>query len=91
MKAISWLRDGVAMAMLHTPIFPAPPPSATRRERYRETCQDADGKRYTVIVWQDRPGVSGVSYSVEDGTPVHYEDECYFATPSGKMLTRCDD
>lgn len=63
----------------------------TRRELYREQCQDEDGNRLVVIVWQNKPGLSTVSYSLEDGTPVHYEDECYFATPSGKMLTRCGD
>ena len=62
-----------------------------RRELYREHCQDEDGNRFVVIVWQNKPGLSTVSYSLEDGTPVHYEDECYFATPSGKMLTRCED
>jgi hypothetical protein len=63
----------------------------SRRELYREQCQDEDGNRFVVIVWQNKPGLSTVSYSLEDGTPVHYEDECYFATPSGKMLTRCDE
>jgi len=66
-------------------------PQTTRRELYREQCQDEDGNRFVVIVWQNKPGLSTVSYSLEDGTPVHYEDECYFATPSGKMLTRCED
>lgn len=63
----------------------------TRRELYREQCKDEDGNRIVVIVWQNKPGLSTVSYSLEDGTPVHYEDQCFFATPSGKMLTRCDD
>jgi len=62
-----------------------------RRELYREQCQDEEGNRFVVIVWQNKPGLSTVSYSLEDGTPVHYEDECYFATPSGKMFTRCED
>lgn len=62
-----------------------------RRELYREQCQDEDGNRFVVIVWQNKPGLSTVSYSLEDGTPVHYEDECYFETPTGKMLTRCAD
>jgi hypothetical protein len=55
-------------------------PQTARRELYREQCQD---------VWQNKPGLSTVSYSLEDGTPLHYEDECFFATPGGKMLTRC--
>lgn len=63
----------------------------TRRELYREACQDENGNRFSVIVWQNKPGLSTVSYSLEDGTPLQYEDECFFATPSGKMLTRCED
>ncbi len=65
--------------------------SAVKRELYRERCKDEDGNRYTVIVWRDYPGTSLTSYTLEDGTPVRYEDECYFATLTGKMLTRCDD
>ena len=63
-------------------------PQRNRRELYREQCQDEQGNRFIVIVWQNKPGLSTVSYSLEDGTPVHYEDECYFATPTGVMLTR---
>lgn len=78
----------------------APPPShavpsrrqpTTRRELYREQCQDIEGARFTIIVWQNKPGLSTVSYSLEDGTPLHYEDACYFTTPDGKVLTRCED
>lgn len=65
--------------------------SAVKRELYRERCKDEAGNRYTVIVWRDFPGTSLTSYTLEDGTPVRYEDECYFATLTGKMLTRCDD
>ncbi|RYE33143.1 MAG: hypothetical protein EOP23_09840 [Hyphomicrobiales bacterium] len=64
---------------------------AAKRELYRETCQDEEGNRHIVIVWQNKPGLSTVSYSLDDGTPVHYEDDCHFATPSGQMLTRCED
>jgi len=66
-------------------------PQTTRRELYREQCQDEDGNRFVVIVWQNKPGLSTVSYSLEDGTLLHYEDECYFATPDRKMLTRCEN
>lgn len=66
-------------------------PQTTRRELYRENCQDDEGNRFTVIVWQNKPGLSTVSYSLEDGTPLHYEDECVFALPSGKLISRCDD
>jgi len=62
-----------------------------KRELYREFCQDNDGVRYTVIVWQNKPGLSTVSYSLEDGTPLHYEDECDFALPNGKLISRCED
>ena len=77
------------MVALQNPVAPQPP--RNRRELYREKCQDEDGNRFTVIVWQNKPGLSTVSYSLADGTPVHYEDECYFATPTGKLLTRCPE
>ena len=79
------------MVALHSPAGPARRPQTSRRELYRERCQDEDGNHFTVIVWQNKPGLSTVSYSLEDGTPAHYEDECYFATPNGKLLTRCED
>ncbi|CAH1689933.1 conserved hypothetical protein [Hyphomicrobiales bacterium] len=66
-------------------------PTQVRRALHTEHCRDKDGKRYKVIVWREWPGLSLTSYTLEDGTPVHYEDECYFALPSGKMLTRCED
>lgn len=78
------------MVALQTPAGSPRRQPTTRRELYREQCQDENGKRFTVVVWQNKPGLSTVSYSLEDGTPLHYEDECYFATPSGKMLTRCE-
>jgi len=59
-------------------------------ELYRERCQDEYGNHYTVIVWRDWPGLSMTSYTLKDGTPVHYEDESHFSLPSGKMLTRCE-
>jgi hypothetical protein len=66
--------------------------SAVKRELYRELCKDEGGNRYTVIVWRDFPGTSLTSYTLEDGTPVHYEDECYFLIePTRQMLTRCDN
>lgn len=73
---------------------PAEPPprrfGPVKRELYREPCQDGDGNRYTVIVWRDWPGTSITSYTLADGTPVRYEDECYFVVvPSGVLLTRC--
>lgn len=66
--------------------------SAAKRELYRERCKDEDGNRYNVIVWRDYPGTSLTSYTLEDGTPVHYEDECYFLIePTRRLLTRCDN
>ena len=62
-----------------------------KRELYREFCQDDDGNLYTVIVWQNKPGLSTVSYSLEDGTPVHYEDEWSFALPNEKLISRCEE
>lgn len=79
------------MVALQDADLPSRRQPTNRRELYRELCQDEDGKRFIVIVWQNKPGLSTVSYSLEDGTPVHYEDQCYFATPSGRMLTRCED
>ena len=72
-----------------------PPPrhyGPVKRELYREQCQDEAGNRFTVVVWRDWPGLSLTSYTLDDGTPVRYEDECYFAVvPTRKMLTRCED
>lgn len=64
--------------------------SPVKREVYREFCQDDERNRYTVIVWPDWPG-SATSYALEDGTPVHYEDDCVFSLPSGTMISRCAD
>lgn len=79
------------MVALQAPDVPVRRSSTSKRELYREDCQDEEGNRYTVIVWQNKPGLSTVSYTLDDGTPLHYEDKCYFALPSGRMLTRCDD
>jgi hypothetical protein len=62
-----------------------------KRELYRERCQDEYGNHYIVIVWREWPGLLTTSYTLKDGTPVHYEDECSFSLPSGKMITRCED
>ena len=79
------------MVALQAPDVPVRRSSTSKRELYREDCQDEEGNRYTVIVWQNKPGLSTVSYTLDDGTPLHDEDKCYFALPSGRMLTRCDD
>jgi len=79
------------MVALRKPNRPAARrPKPTKRETYREPCQDEDGNLYTVIVWRDWQGLPMTSYTLDDGTTVHYEDERLFSLPSGKMLTRCD-
>ncbi len=81
------------MVVASRPTDPRPRPHApVKRELYRERCQDEDGNRYAVVVWRDWPGLPTTSYSLEDGTPVHYDNECYFTiVPTGKVLSRCDD
>jgi hypothetical protein len=62
----------------------------TRREIYREPCQDEDGNRYTVIVYRTHPDLSITDYALEDGTPVRFIDDCLFEIEStGRTLTRC--
>ncbi len=61
-----------------------------KRDIYRELCHDEDGNRYTVMGWRELPG-SANSYTLKDGTPVHYEDECSFALPTGTKISRCED
>lgn len=64
----------------------------TRCVLRREACQDADGNPYTVIVWQDQPPMPFTSYTLEDGSEVHYDDECGFTVvDTGRELTRCDN
>ena len=67
------------------------PLPATASEAYRELCEDEDGARYTVIVWRLRPGQAGVAYTLEDGSPVTYDDSCRFTViDTGRELSRCD-
>lgn len=66
-------------------------PSPVKRVLRMEKGRGEDGNHHKVIVWQDWPGLSLTSYTLEDGTPLHYEDECRFATLDGMMLTRCQD
>lgn len=67
-------------------------PDLNARELYREACQDEDGNRYTVIVWRVHPSRSGTIYTLEDGSPVTFEDDCWFTIgEAGKQLTRCED
>lgn len=68
----------------------APGVRPSRREHYRERCQGEEGNRYTVIVWRG-PGSVQTTYSLEDGTPVQFEDDCIFRLPSGKLISRCED
>ncbi len=65
-------------------------PAQTRRELYRELCQDEDGNRYTVMVYRPHADLSITNYELEDGTPVRFVDDCLFEIEStGRTLTRC--
>lgn len=70
---------------------PTRSPSPVKRVLYTERCRDEDGMLYHVVVWRDWPGSPLTSYTLEDGTPVHYEDQCRFALPDGRILSRCGD
>ncbi|MGX1787054.1 hypothetical protein ACWIGM_09970 [Bosea sp. NPDC055332] len=62
----------------------------SRRELYRELCQDDEGNRYTVVVYRRFAHLSLTDYALEDGTPVRFIDDCLFEIePTGKPLTRC--
>lgn len=66
-------------------------PAQTRRELYRELCQDEDGNRYTVVVYRPFPELNVTRYELEDGTQVRFIDDCLFEIEStGRMLTRCE-
>jgi len=75
----SWLSDTVVAR-----------PAQTRRELYRERCQDEDGNCYTVVVYRPFPQLSVTEYALEDGTLVRFVDDCLFEIEStGRVLTRC--
>lgn len=66
--------------------------SNRQRELYRERCRDDDGQIRIVIVWRAYPGLGLTYYSLEDGTPVHFEDDCVFTiVPTGEHLSRCEE
>lgn len=80
------------MALLQTIHHPVMAHAPQAQDLYRERAQDSDGNRYTVIVWRRQPELPITFYTLDDGTPVEYEDECFFRiVPTGKTLTRCDD
>jgi hypothetical protein len=79
------------MVALRKPTEPARSRRPERREIYRERCRDEYGNHYVVIVWRDWPGLPTTSYSLRDGTPVQYEDECFFRLPNGRLISRCED
>jgi hypothetical protein len=79
----------IALKITIAPLQRRPMPA--KRELYRERCQDEFGNHYIVIVWRDWPGLPIPTYTLKDGTPVRYEDDCYFTVvPTRKRLTRCD-
>jgi hypothetical protein len=66
------------------------PGSHISREIYRERCRDEEGKRYSVIVYEDEIGIT--TYRLEDGTEVRYVDGCEFEiVERGKIISRCED
>ena len=60
-----------------------------KRELYRERCKD-DFDNHYVVIWRDWPGLAMTSYTLADGTPVHYDDECTCSLPSGMLISRCE-
>ncbi|MBA4220909.1 MAG: hypothetical protein C0458_09305 [Methylobacterium sp.] len=65
-------------------------PLPSRREVYREPCQDEDGNRYSVPVYCPFPHRSVTEDALEDGSPVRFIDNCLFdIESSGRTLTRC--
>jgi hypothetical protein len=59
-------------------------------ELYREACEDAEGNRYTVIVWHPIPGLSLTEYTLDDGSQVKFVDDCLFQiVATGTFITRC--
>ncbi|RDJ20134.1 hypothetical protein DWF00_16625 [Bosea caraganae] len=60
------------------------------RELYREQCEDAEGNRYTVIAWRPFPGLDLVEFTLDDGSPVKFVDDCLFqVAETGTFITRC--
>jgi hypothetical protein len=60
------------------------------QELYREACEDAEGSRYTVIVWRAVPGLFPTTYTLDDGSPVKLVDDCAFEIiGTGTYITRC--
>lgn len=59
------------------------------QELYREACEDAEGSRYTVIVWRAVPGLFPTSYTLDDGSPVKFVDDREFEIiGTGTHITR---
>jgi len=59
------------------------------QELYRETCEDAEGNAYSLIVWRPLPGLNLVEYTLDDGRPVRFIDECRFEImESGTLISR---
>ncbi len=59
-------------------------------ELRREPCEDEDGNRYTVIVWRPYPELEVTEYTLEDGSPVSFVDDCLFEIErTGVFVTRC--
>lgn len=62
----------------------------SRREVYREPCQDEDGNRYSAPVYRPFPHRSVTEYALEDRSTVRFIDDGLFdIESSGRTLTRC--
>lgn len=60
------------------------------QELYREACEDDEFNHYTVIVWRPIAGLSATDYTLDDGTPVKFVDNCIFEIVDTRVLiTRC--
>lgn len=59
------------------------------QELCREACEDAKGNRYSVIVWRAVPGLFPTTYTLDDGSPVKFVDDCVFEIiGTGTYITR---
>ena len=59
------------------------------REVYRERCKDADGNRYSVVVYEDEVGIT--TYLLDNGMQVAFVDDCEFEiVETGTILSRCE-
>ncbi|TCR60824.1 hypothetical protein [Bosea sp. BK604] len=56
------------------------------QELCREACRDTEGNAYTVIVWRPLPGLNLTEYTLDDGRPVKFVDDCRFEIVDSGVL-----